>query len=234
MQLPPPIKQLLNTVFPCICHGCAGTCSALLCDACLRTLPHNTQPRCGDCDLPLPHAAPLCANCLKHPPSYDRCISPWRYEAPLDQWLVDFKDHQNDYWLPTFANALIERLHESPHTPAIDLLIPVPIHRWRKWRRGYNQSELMARYLSHRLKIPWQHALKKTRQSHSQKQLTRRERLRNLKNSFAVTQPVSGLNIALIDDVMTTGATAETISKLLKSSGAKSVEVWVLARTPLR
>lgn len=227
------IRTLLQLTFPCICHACADTSSGLLCEACLRALPRNDGPRCSRCDLPLPQTAPLCSSCLQRPPSFTRCVSPWLYQAPLDRWLIDFKDKQADFWLPTLANALCERLTEDQNTPLPDLLVPLPLHWWRRWRRGYNQSALLAQYLSQRLNIPYQHALTKTRRGRSQKQLSRRERLRNLKGSFAIRAPLAGKRIALIDDVMTTGATAETACKTLKAAGAKTVEVWVLARTPL-
>ncbi len=226
-------KRLLQSAFPCICHACSGSCSGLLCDACLGALPRNDGPRCSRCDVPLPHTAPLCSSCLKHPPSFTRCVSPWRYEPPLDRWIIAFKDEQADFWLPTLGDALCRRLSEKPQTSLPELLVPLPLHWWRRWRRGYNQSALLAEYIGRRLNIPCLYALKKTRRGRSQKQLSRRERLLNLKGSFTLAAPIAGKHIALIDDVMTTGATAETACKTLQAAGAASVEVWVLARTPL-
>lgn len=98
--------------------------------------------------------------------------------------------------------------------------------------RGYNQSQLIAQYLASQVKRPLKSVLQKQTRTPAQKGLTRQQRQKNLQSSFACKQKVEGKHIALIDDVMTTGATAEAASHLLKRHGAKRVDIWTLARTP--
>jgi ComF family protein len=117
-----------------------------------------------------------------------------------------------------------------------ELLIPIPMHRKKQNARGYNQADLICRRLSRSLRIKQSNnILLKTRQTKSQAGLNKTERLQNLKGSLKTVNEstIKGQHIALVDDVVTTKATAEISSEVLLSAGAKRVDIWCLARTPL-
>jgi ComF family protein len=119
----------------------------------------------------------------------------------------------------------------------IDVLVPVPLHWHRQWRRGFNQSELLCRHLKmicpelkscaieHRL-------IRRQRATAAQSGMNAKQRARNLKGAFTVHKPCDNLRIAVVDDVFTTGATAAAMAHALQAAGARSIEVWCLARTP--
>ncbi len=112
-----------------------------------------------------------------------------------------------------------------------DCLVPVPLHPTRYRQRGFNQSLEIARFVATRQRIPLRPELcRRTRATPPQRHLNARERHRNLRGAFTATTAVRGLNVAVIDDVMTTGATVGEVAETLKRAGAGRVEVWVLAR----
>jgi ComF family protein len=111
--------------------------------------------------------------------------------------------------------------------------VPVPLHWRRRWTRGFNQAEVIADELAYRLRIPLHAQALLRRQQHTpQQQLTAAQRRRNLRSGFAIRGDVRGRHVALVDDVVTTGATAAEIARTLLDAGAASVQVWCLARTP--
>ncbi len=112
-----------------------------------------------------------------------------------------------------------------------DCLVPVPLHPTRYWQRGFNQSLEIARFIATRLRLPLRPELcRRTRATPPQRNLNARQRHRNPHGAFAATKATQGLDIAVIDDVMTTGATVREVAETLKRAGAGRVEVWVLAR----
>jgi ComF family protein len=117
--------------------------------------------------------------------------------------------------------------------PLPDLLIPAPLAYFRQFKRGYNQAHEIARRLAKRLKLPYSpHLLKKIKHTEAQAGLTRRLREKNIKGSFEVIPPIPTIkSIALLDDVMTTGATLRELSKTLHQAGISEIHLWVLART---
>jgi ComF family protein len=136
-------------------------------------------------------------------------------------------------------SALLGRLWLSanPEPAAVDILVPVPLHWRRRWRRGYNQSAL----LSHELKRHCPalgsieivgNLLRRHRATAPQSGMTARARQRNLRGAFTVHRPCDNLRLAVVDDVLTTGATAAAAASALRSAGADHVEIWCLARTP--
>ena len=113
-----------------------------------------------------------------------------------------------------------------------DLVTSVPLHWTRAFTRGFNQSELLSRFLAVDVNRPYQNTMRKLTRTQKQQDLDRRARLNNLKQAFEVKADVNNKHIAVVDDVVTTGATAETLATLLKAAGARRVDIWALARTP--
>lgn len=216
---------------------CAGFKGQGLCPACLEALPYNHQ-HCRQCALPLafaPTKPVLCGGCLKHPPSFDRVITPLRYQFPVNRLISRYKySNQRALGRPLISvlvNEVSDHLTRSP-TLRPDVLIPSPMHPAKQRKRGFNQAEDIAEQLSISIGIPWSVTLvKRQRAGTAQSGLNRQQRLANLKGAFVITgRPPS--RIAIIDDVMTTGATARMLAQTLKAAGAAEVEVWALARTP--
>ncbi len=117
------------------------------------------------------------------------------------------------------------------HLPTPDLITPVPSHWKKQWRRGLHPSYFIAKEIGHALSIPVYKAVKQKHYSPDQKQLNKNQRLKNLAHGFVAERSLNGEHVAIVDDVMTTGATANAMAKALKAAGASRVSVWVLART---
>lgn len=216
---------------------CAGFQGQGLCPACLKALPYNLQ-HCRQCALPLafaPNRPVLCGECLKHPPSFDRVITPLRYQFPVNRLISRYKySHQRALGRPLISvliNEVSDHLARSPMRRP-DVLIPSPMHPAKQRKRGFNQAEDIAELLSLSIGVPWSVTLvKRQHAGTAQSGLNRKQRLANLKGTFVVTGRPP-LRIAIIDDVMTTGATARVLAQVLKTAGAAEVDVWALARTP--
>lgn len=212
-----------------------------LCQGCLDDLP-VLHYGCHRCALPLTFGVPrgnsdtlTCGHCIKHPPPFVRTFALWRYQFPVDRMISRYKyDGQRAYGRPllaAYSTGLAGAL-AAGRLNAPDLLLPVPMHRARRRRRGFNQAEDIAEAISQRTGIPWSgRHLDKTRATPSQRTLSRKQRLQNLRGAFTVTG-VLPARVALVDDVMTTGATMRTLARLLQAQGVVEVQVWVMARTP--
>lgn len=208
-----------------------------LCQGCLADLPDNACA-CRQCALPLPDL-PLrtacCGECLADPPLFDRVIAPWRYQFPVNRLISRYKyRRQRTLGMPLIrglAETLSAELEAHPERRP-DLLIPSPMHAAKQRRRQFNQAEDIAEQISRALAIPW--TVTRVTRAHpgvAQSGLDRRARLVNLRTAFTVTGPVPA-RVAIVDDVVTTGATARALAKVLRQAGAEQVQVWALARTP--
>jgi len=219
------------------CLLCDERCEGQpLCSPCEADLPW-LDGRCTVCAVPLPSRGLVCGECLKRPPSYDHVEVPWRFAFPVDALITGFK-HQARW---PYGRLLGERLaHHLEHAfadglPRPDLLLPVPLARRRLRQRGFNQAQMLADWLSRPLGIATDaRALERVLDTPAQQQLDAATRRRNLRQAFAIATgaDVKGRHLALVDDVLTTGATAEALARLLKRAGAERVDVYCLARTP--
>ena len=208
---------------------CAGpSANRLVCDACAISLPCLAHA-CARCAIPLPHAG-ICGECQRHPPSFDGAIAAFEYRFPLDRLIQRFKysgDLAAGKWL---ALRLADRAAQCERP---DLLVAPPVAHSRLRERGFNQAVVIAKELGKTLAI--RHSLdafSKVRDTSPQPGLGRRARLANLRDAFRCNVRLAGEHVAIIDDVMTTGATADTLSCALKTAGAARVSVWAIARTP--
>ncbi|KOR11352.1 amidophosphoribosyltransferase [Stutzerimonas stutzeri] len=219
------------------CLLCDERCEGQpLCSPCEADLPW-LDGRCTVCAVPLPSRGLVCGECLKRPPSYDHVEVPWRFAFPVDALITRFK-HQARW---PYGRLLGERLaHHLEHAfadglPRPDLLLPVPLARRRLRQRGFNQAQMLADWLSRPLGIATDaRVLERVLDTPAQQQLDAATRRRNLRQAFAIATAadVKGRHLALVDDVLTTGATAEALARLLKRAGAERVDVYCLARTP--
>ncbi|MFT6464636.1 MAG: ComF family protein [Halopseudomonas sp.] len=208
-----------------------------LCEPCRRDLPW-LGTRCRQCALPLPFAGQLCGKCQQHPPAYSQVICPFLYRFPLDSLVPAFKYHNQLIYGRLLAHLLTDYVtyaYQEQQHALPDALIPMPLYRQRQAQRGFNQALELARPVARALACPLlSSALKRVQATHTQQGLTAQQRKHNLRGAFACSAPdkVAGLHLALIDDVLTTGATADEAAHTLLQAGAHSVSVWCVARTP--
>ncbi|NIB39252.1 ComF family protein [Pseudomaricurvus alkylphenolicus] len=243
MDLPLKANRLFKGLLPAQnCRNCLGPAEDhCLCSSCRQELEASEQRlrRCYRCALPLPgteseSAQPLCAECLAAPPPFKRCICAHHYHAPISQWLRQFKYRGDLRDGQLLGEQLAHRIEQTAETLP-QWLIPVPLH-WRKLlQRGFNQSQWISRHLHQRLQIPVLDCLRRSHGRYSQKELNREQRLVALRSAFRLRQGkvalLAGADVALIDDVVTTTATARSASSVLLSGGCRSVQIWCLART---
>ncbi|NUU33963.1 ComF family protein [Pseudomonas sp. C2B4] len=207
-----------------------------LCMACETELPWLGD-HCQRCALPLPAAGLTCGQCLKRAPAFERVIAPWTYSFPIDSLITRFK--HSTKWpfghllAELLAQSLLHRFNDDLPRPA--LLLPVPLATRRLRQRGFNQAAMLARWLGTRLDLPCDdRLLLRVQDTGAQQALKASERQKNLRNAFALAPDASvkGQHLALVDDVLTTGATAQALARLLMDAGAARVDVYCLARTP--
>jgi ComF family protein len=227
------LEALLHYLLPGSCLLCAQACGQQrVCDECALELPH-IRGGCRQCGLPGNSPAGfgnarLCAECLRHPPAWDHAIAALVYEYPVDHLVRNFKFHKDLACGQLLAEELV-RAVEDQRTPAPDAPARPDL---RHCQRGFNQAELLAEELHQVCGIRLERRLlRRTHATPAQSGLDRKSRQRNLKGAFSCA-PLTGQHIALIDDVLTTGATLQECSRVLKQAGASQVSVWVAARVP--
>jgi ComF family protein len=173
----------------------------------------------------------LCGHCQRYPPVFDSVIAPLRYQDPVDQMLCALKYHQHLSFARTAAGLIADRVRQSDRRRP-DLLVGVPMTQRAVRKRGLNQAVFLARLIGRQLSIPVKSSLiTKLRETDHQSTLNASQRQRNLKGAFHCKGSLKGKHIALVDDILTTGATANEISRVLKKAGAARVDIWACART---
>ena len=210
------------------CYLCRGQARGLLCGACRVELPPLGHALCPRCALPSPGGA-LCGRCLAEPPDYDATVAVLAYDFPADVLVHALKFRGELSLAPFLASLLKEKL-----TPAdeADVVIPVPLSPARLRGRGYNQALEIARHLPGRIDFS---SCVRERDAAPQMELPWAERQRNVRGAFRCTRSLAGAKVAVVDDVMTTGATLDEVARTLKRAGAARVVNWVIARTlPIR
>jgi len=232
------------------CQGCGERCHGErdLCPACEAALP-RIHAACATCGLPMPspamaamaagadprHAAHArCAECRRAPPPLDRVVVPFLYASPLDRWVPRFKFHHDLAAGRLLSQLMLEACATAPRP---DALVPVPLHRARLRRRGYDQALELAKPLARALALPLRtDLLRRVRATSAQSSLHAGERHRNLQGAFALARRAHRhplpTHVALIDDVMTTGATLHAAAHALRAAGVARVDAWACARTP--
>ncbi len=206
----------------------AASRGGLLCPGCAGELPTLPVARCPRCAVPS-HGGAVCAACLRHPPAYARTLAALPYADPVDSLVQALKFRGETALARYFAERMAACLDNVPRP---DLLCPMPLHPSRLRERGYNQAALLARRLSALTGIAVAASLcRRTRDTPAQSSLPLADRRRNVRRAFACTPVPAGIHVALIDDVMTTGASLDALASTLLDAGAAEVSAWVLART---
>ncbi len=230
------LRRLKRFLFPekftCVCCGEELYEDSYVCPRCRACLPVNGGYLCSKCGRAMREQAPVCLECKAAMPSYHKARSAFRYEGEIVRLVKRFKTGAR-YLAAFFADSMLPLLAEA--FADTDFLLPVPMTARARRRRGYNQSQLLAEALSARAGIPAEAGvLVKTRDTAAQKELSRRERAENLRGSFRVHERTKcrGKNILIVDDVMTTGATADAAALALLRAGARKVCLLTAASVP--
>ncbi len=226
---------LMPTRLPSQCEVCRAWGHAGLCVDCVARFA-APAPRCQPCGLRLGASAVLCGQCLQEPPPFVATQVVADYVFPWDGLITQLKFHgraELARWLAPLLAAAVQRSGAT----TVHAVLPVPLAPARLAERGHNQAWELARHAAHELRLPARaDLLLRVLDTPRQSTLTRAQRLANLRQAFMLDprqrSSIAGQHLALVDDVMTTGATAREAAAVLLRGGAASVQLWVLARTP--
>lgn len=235
----PFVDRFIDTVFPPRCGACGAAVEkqGTLCAECWSAISFIAPPLCACCGFPFESEldeGALCGKCIKKAPPYDALRVAFRYEEGSRRQILGMKYYDRTVMVPTFGKWLAQAGKEF--TGKADVIMPVPLHPRRLLRRKYNQAGLLAYALAQEVKLPvLPDGLVRKRYTVPQASLPRKERLRNLSGVFEVNprcrEHLQGLNVLLVDDVVTTGATIEACCKALRKAKAEKIYVLALART---
>lgn len=227
---------LLDVLLPPRCPGCRATVGTAdsFCVACWAKLRFITTPQCAACGLPFEIDAGSdirCGECLAHPPRFATARAAMVYDGPARDVLLALKHGDRDFLARAMSPAMARVGAAMLGDGAV--LVPVPLHRWRLWRRGYNQAALLAVAIARRTGNPLAvDALQRVRNTSSSRGMSRSQRAANVRGVFRVARPerVKGRRVVLVDDVLTTGATVAACTRMLLRAGAVRVDVLTWAR----
>lgn len=225
------LLYVADVLMPQDCFVCGGEAGGpALCPACRQELPFHANVACPVCALPSLDGH-ICGHCSRHPPAFDATQVAFEYAFPVDAMLHALKYRHRLALADFFAGELL-RVAAGLRLRA-DVILPMPLHPRRLAERGFNQAVEVARPLARATGLPLELAgVRRVRDTVAQAGLDREARLRNPRGAFDCGASLAGLRIAVVDDVMTTGATLDELARCLKRQGAAWVGNLVVARTP--
>ncbi|TXT39793.1 MAG: ComF family protein [Comamonadaceae bacterium] len=222
---------LIHTL-PSQCRVCHSWPAHPVCEDCVGQFAQPHQ-RCTSCALPLPSGMPRCGACIKDPPPLDQCLAAVGYAYPWSNLMADFKFHAQSGLVHSFATLLKASPWVEPALDAAQMLLPMPLSTQRLAERGYNQALLLARALN--AQKTRADLLLRVQDTPAQHTLKRAQRLHALDQAFAVepllAHQLKGVNVVLVDDVMTTGASLYAAARVLRRAGVSHITGLVFART---
>jgi len=236
-------RRFNHSLLPSSCSFCLSPLqhsAGALCHICVAELPRLTT-QCQRCAVPLASDA-LCANCQLKPPTYRRCISAFHYQAPVDNIILRLKGDPYTTEIKQLSSILAERIaktYQQAQLPCPQTIIPLPLHWLKMAKRGFNQSQIISNLLArqlrreHNISVEIRNDLCSRKiKGQEQHLLSAKKRLTSIKKAFtAEATDLSGLSVAVVDDVVTTGATANSVARALLQAGPAQVDIWSIART---
>lgn len=227
-------EWLVQQLFPAACCACAdsGLGRYDICAGCYRELPRLVHG-CRICAEPLSDSDLICGRCQMSPPAFEQVIAPYLYASPMDSLIQEFKFAGRLSTGRLLGELLARHLRQC--RASADLLLPMPLHVGRLRRRGFNQAAELSRPLRRVLDIAVDaHRLQRIRRTGYQSELPRKDRSHNVRGAFAFSGRLDGLKVAVVDDVITTGSSADAVARTLRRAGAARVEIWTVARAGRR
>jgi len=219
-------KQILPAQ-PCVLCGSMSH-DGLWCNPCDAALPYLNAPHCPVCALPTP-SGEVCGHCLTHPPLFGSTTAIFGYAFPLDKLIQGMKYGEQLALAHAFAKKMLQRIDKSNFP---DYVIAMPLHPAKLRERGFNQSLLLATTVARELKLKLlPNACQRVRDTPPQSALPWKERKKNVRNAFSCDRDLAGKRVALVDDVLTTGASLNALAEAVSKKGAIEISAWVVART---
>ncbi len=204
----------------------------IVCDQCHQHLPISKNA-CSICGLPLvaSNTTTPCGECLKNSPPYDKTVSAFHYESPINDMITQLKYSAQFQCLSLLCDYLADKISQHYQNNDLpELIIPVPLHPKKRQLRGFNQSQLIAAKLSKQLNIKLNaQGVLRIKKTNAQSGLDSVERKHNMKNAFQINTQLPK-HIAIVDDVVTTGTTVSELAKQARQHGATQIDIWCLAR----
>ncbi len=222
-------RKILGLLYPHTCVFCGKVSESSICDACKDKVFYVCEPRCKKCGKPIRYEEQeYCHDCHKQKSYYEQGKSIWIHKGLVPWSVYQFKYHNRRIFGEFYAREMYRLYEKWIRDCGIELIVPIPLHKKRRRRRGYNQAEIVARYLSQYTGIPMDsRAVARCKYTKPQKALNHQDRKKNVKDVFEVRAggPV-GKRILLVDDIYTTGSTINEISKEFLEKGHN--KVWFL------
>ena len=223
---------LVHRLFPVTCYLCLdpGQRPALdLCAGCEGDLPRN-ESACPGCAMTMPEADGICSRCRRRRRAFDAAYVPYRYEFPLPE-LIQRMKYRGVLPITRILGCVLGRRLAERGALLVDAIVPVPLSAKREHQRGYNQAREIATFAARELGLPVEDRLvRRIRETAEQTGLSAGARRRNLRGAFMIHAGDVPANVAIVDDVLTTGATAESLAFALRRAGCRRIEVWAVAR----
>jgi ComF family protein len=234
-------KHLIEQALPAQCLLCQlSSDNKLICENCQKAL---IQPRscCQCCGLALPNSLPFCGNCLKQTHRFTQLHAISDYLPPYPEMIKKFKYSKQLIQGELLGELMVQSLHlnfSSQQINAVDYLLAVPLHKQKHRQRGFNQAQLIANVVAKQLDISVLGTIvERHKQTTAQENLSAQQRKKNLNNAFSINaghqHNLSGAYVVIIDDVVTTGATVNSLCQTLLAEGVRRVDIWCICRTTL-
>lgn len=226
-------RTAADLLFPRRCPVCGGVAmpkGRLICPACLKQLSFVSSTACMKCGKEIgSRDQEYCADCIRRKKSFTRGFALLNYDSRAAVSMAAVKYHNKREYLDFYARAAALRFEKQFRQAGIQVIVPVPVHASRLKTRGFNQAAVLAEKLSAELGIPWEELLIRVKKTDPQKSLGSAERLKNLRGAFEAEQEAGKWErVLLVDDIYTTGSTAEICSRALLKTGVKQVFVFAV------
>lgn len=215
------LDYILQLIYPNVCGFCDTICKESLCEKCEEHLKDTLLCKIDNYEN-------------DNSKYFSNHLYLFKYDSEIRQKILEYKFNDKAYLYKTFAKIIIKNRKICGFLEKCDIIIPVPIHKKRLNERGYNQSELISKEIVNnikRIKL-LTNVLIKVQNTKPQSTLNKEQRIENAKNAYAIknSEKIKNKNIILVDDIYTTGSTANECSKLLKFAGAKEINIFTLAK----
>jgi len=222
-----------NTCFICETYD-ESIGDKYICPDCDKLVKKIQPPVCSKCSKPIDYnySIDLCQECCDVERYFVMSKSPFAYDGLIKKAIYSYKYYNKPYFYKYFGNCIVDFMKDIDYTN-FNFILSVPLHSSKMRIRGYNQSELIAKYISEKISIPYMDVLKRTKKTMKQSEQSREERRKNLKNAFVVkrySEKIINSSVLLVDDIYTTGSTVDECAKALANYGVAKIYVITIAR----